>query len=713
MNASAAYTGVNLLKTPLKILLLLVSYLFTPVIGPMAQDTAGIDAGPSDIMQMVIERIAEESPSTEEEIDLPFISGIQPHTSISLNSADEEALRNILGLTDGQIQNLVRYRKRYGPLLSIYELPLIDAFDSATVDRIKSLVSSGNDIETDHIPLKRLLKAARQEMLMRMSGTLERSIGYHASSGDAEGTASGTRYPGSPCYLLVRYRFQAFDRIKAGVSAEKDAGEEFFKGSQKQGFDFYSAFLQLNRFGPLKRLIAGDYQVDFGQGLTISTGTRFSNWLEASQGIRAARGIYTHSGTSECRFMRGVAATAALGPLELTAFISYRHRDASGCRYDPVDSSLLSVSSLTETGLHRTASEILKKGLVKESIYGGHVSLKKSWFEIGATVYRSLWDADLRKQDAPYDHFGFAGRSNTNAGVDARMTGRFLNLFGEAALSANGAVAAIAGVSCKPLADLSWTLIYRNYPPAYHDLLCQALGANSENANEKGIFMAITAKVSGDVSLQAYADIYRFPWLKYAVTAPSQGHEYSCQINWQPSGHASMYLLFREKYAPADSQEPSSDINRPEPSLKDHIRFNLTYELLHLVKFQSRMEWALNKRAVGLRTCGYLFFQEATFKAMKKKVGVTFRYALFDTGSYDDRIYCYENDVLYASSAPSYFDRGTRILLLLRAGITKNMDLWVRLTRTDYLNKSSVSSGLDEISGTAKTDIKLQFRWRL
>jgi hypothetical protein len=713
MNASAACTFFNPLCTPLKILLLVASHLFIPVTGLEAQDTAITDAGSSDAMQMVIERLAEESQSAEEEIDIPFISDAQPHIAISLNSADENALRNILGLTDGQIENLVRYRKRYGPLLSIYELPLIDAFDSATVDRIKSLVSSANDIVTDHIPLRRLLKAARQEMLVRMSGTLERSKGYYASTGDPEGMTSGTRYPGNPFNLLVRYRFQAFDRIKAGVSAEKDAGEEFFKGSQKQGFDFYSAFLQLNHFGTLKRLIAGDYQVDFGQGLTISTGTRFSNWLEASQGVRAARGIYPHSGTSECRFMRGLAATASVGPLELTAFISCRHRDASGCLYDPVDSSLLSVSSLTETGLHRTTNEILKKGLVKECICGGHVSLKKSWFEIGTTAYRSLWDADLRKQDAPYDHFCFTGRSNTNAGLDARVIGRFLNLFGEVSMSVNGAVAAIAGVSCKPLADMSWTLIYRNYPPDYHNLLCQALGANSENANEKGIFMAITARVSGDVSLQAYADVYRFPWLKYAVTAPSYGHEYSGQINWQPSGHASMYLLFRQKYALADLRESSSAIDRPEPSLKDHIRFNMIYDLLHFVKLQSRMEWTLNKQTKGSRTCGYLFFQEATFKAMKKKVGVTFRYALFDTGSYDDRIYCYENDVLYASSAPAYFDRGTRILVLLRAGIVKNLDLWVRLTRTDFLNKPTVGSGLDEISGTAKTDIKLQFRWKL
>jgi hypothetical protein len=271
----------------------------------------------------------------------------------------------------------------------------------------------------------------------------------------------------------------------------------------------------------------------------------------------------------------------------------------------------------------------------------------------------------------------------------------------------------IAGMSCKPFSDLSWTLIYRYYPPSYHDFWCQALGANSENANEMGLFMGMTGQLTRIMSVQVYADIFRFPWLKYTVSAPSFGQEYSFQVSCQLSDNTMMYFIYRRKCTLADHQEPSLVIDQPEELLKDHFRFNLAYTLMHFLKLQSRMERSCYGRSGDTKTNGYLFFQELSFNARKKKLGITFRYALFDTETHDDRIYAYESDVLSASSAPAFYDRGTRILLLTRLGIGKNMDLWIRLTRTDYLGKTSVGSGLDEIRGPAKTDIKLQIRWRL
>ncbi|MBL0144814.1 MAG: hypothetical protein IPP48_02690 [Chitinophagaceae bacterium] len=49
---------------------------------------------------------------------------------------------------------------------------------------------------------------------------------------------------------------------------EKDAGEQFFKGNQKQGFDFYSTHLFARNIGIVKALALGDFTVNMGQGLT-------------------------------------------------------------------------------------------------------------------------------------------------------------------------------------------------------------------------------------------------------------------------------------------------------------------------------------------------------------------------------------------------------------------------------------------------------------
>ncbi len=51
---------------------------------------------------------------------------------------------------------------------------------------------------------------------------------------------------------------------------EKDAGEEFFTGSNKQGFDYYSGHFYLKNISQNVHSVAlGDFQVYFGQGLTI------------------------------------------------------------------------------------------------------------------------------------------------------------------------------------------------------------------------------------------------------------------------------------------------------------------------------------------------------------------------------------------------------------------------------------------------------------
>jgi len=69
-----------------------------------------------------------------------------------------------------------------------------------------------------------------------------------------------TRYEGDANKLYLRY-FHAYENnFSIGVTAEKDAGESFFKKSNQQGFDFYSAhFFLKNINATLSRLVIGDF----------------------------------------------------------------------------------------------------------------------------------------------------------------------------------------------------------------------------------------------------------------------------------------------------------------------------------------------------------------------------------------------------------------------------------------------------------------------
>ncbi len=54
---------------------------------------------------------------------------------VNINTADENTLR-LIGLDDFQINSLKRYIKETHPLLTIYEIPLINGFSEQTLNQI-------------------------------------------------------------------------------------------------------------------------------------------------------------------------------------------------------------------------------------------------------------------------------------------------------------------------------------------------------------------------------------------------------------------------------------------------------------------------------------------------------------------------------------------------------------------------------------------------
>ena len=83
-----------------------------------------------------------------------------------------------------------------------------------------------------------------------------------------------------------------------------------------------------------------------------------------------------------------------------------------------------------------------------------------------------------------------------------------------------------------------------------------------------------------------------------------------------------------------------------------------------------------------------------------------------ETGSYNSRIYAYENDVLFSYTVPPLSGKGFRYYFNLNYDITRNMTAWLRLARTVYADATSTGSGYDEIEGSHKTDFRVQVLFR-
>lgn len=112
------------------------------------------------------------------------------------------------------------------------------------------------------------------------------------------------------------------------------------------------------------------------------------------------------------------------------------------------------------------------------------------------------------------------------------------------------------------------------------------------------------------------------------------------------------------------------------------------------------------KREAETQT-GYLIYQDIFYKP-GSSFSATLRYALFQTDSYDSRLYEYENDIPGSYSIPSFYDRGSRSYILLNYSVTKYVEMWLRYAQTFYDNKEVISEGsLSEIQGNTKSDIKV------
>ncbi|NNC82110.1 MAG: helix-hairpin-helix domain-containing protein, partial [Flavobacteriales bacterium] len=107
-----------------------------------------------------------------------------------------------------------------------------------------------------------------------------------------------------------------------------------------------------------------------------------------------------------------------------------------------------------------------------------------------------------------------------------------------------------------------------------------------------------------------------------------------------------------------------------------------------------------------------ILYQDLLFRRKDFPVDLTLRYALFDTEDFDARLYAYENDVLYFYSIPAYSGTGVRYYAVVRVRLGRDLDLYVKYARWRYSDRETISSGLTEIQGNTRTDLRMQIRWQ-
>jgi DNA uptake protein ComE-like DNA-binding protein len=663
------------------------------------------------IIQTKIEELSESSTNDLDFSDLGDRLDELTNHPININQATEDELRQIPFLTQNQINNLITYRETYGELLSAYEFQSIDGFDSATIQQILPWITVSNIEKHHRVKFKELFTKGRWNLLLRYQQILQEQQGYSVHDSVLR-KSPDEGYPGAPQKYWFRLNYDYFDKISVGVTGEKDPGEEFFKGSQPYGMDFYSGYFALKNTGFLKSLIIGNFNADFGQGLTLGSALSFGALPSSGNMRRYAGGVRPSLGINENTFLRGIAANVKINNISISAFYSRHKRDANIISTDSLTGDVREVSSFQETGYHRLPEELSEKNAIREVIYGGNINFRNGFFSAGMTCFHSDWNAAYSPTEKPYSRYQFSGRSNLNLGLDFQFIFRTIYGFGEISRSINGGMAWLAGIQVNPDPNVKFSMIYRDYQPSYQNQISNAIGQNSKNANEKGLILNISSRLNSKMGIYAYIDIYKFPWLKYRTDFLSNGSEVAVQVDYNPAKTVIMFLRYRIKSGQIN--ESSDKTMKPWINIRrQSLRYQTNWQINPFIILNNRLEIVYSTGETMDPEYGYIISQDVSIRPKKIPCVVSLRYALFNTDSYETRIFTYENDVRYGFSVPALEGTGIRIFLLLSWKPYRFLELWFRYAQTFYSDRNVIGTGLETINGNTKSEIKIQAMIRL
>lgn len=587
---------------------------------------------------------------------------------LNINTASVEELLQLPFLSEAQIEQIHAYIYLHGQMQTIAELRLVPLLDEVTRRRISYFVYAEPQKQEEG---KSLFGQLRHDFSTRLDLPLYHRKGHQVSAGG---------YRGDPLYSQLRYALGNRRHFKLHVRLEKDAGERFY--------DSYGLSAMLQDVGILSQAVVGDYRVGFGEGLVMGGSTWCS---KSAPPLKLQGGIRPMTSQDETNFMRGAAVTLRLTKqLRLSAFASYRKRDATLTEAGEVQTLLTS-------GYHRTETEWARRRNVGSAVLGGNVQWYAKGFHLGATGYWQHFGRRLNPGTQQYRAIYPKGKSFGSAGINYGYIYNRLSLAGETAYSS-------AGDGWATLHRASYTLgkgyvlsaVQRFYAYQFHSFYANALSENSSTQNESGVLLHFQGEPVSGLQLMAYADFFYHPWPRYRMTHSSTGQEFMVQGTYAVArGHALMARYQLKRKEMGDVMEP-------------HHRVKLQWmgEPSAQWRWQTTAAW----HSV-LGSNGVMLTQGARCSLRKPSLSLNGQFGWFHTDNYLSRLHVYHPTIYSNVSSASYYGHG---LFAVVACKWKSADgKWMlegRYGMAHYFDRAEQSSGLQTIFSPWKNDLSFVFR---
>lgn len=635
---------------------------------------------------------------------------------IDINSAGYEELRQLFMLSERQISNVLRYRRAYGKIYSIYELQYIDGFERPLIEALADFIRFDQRTEKPSGILPQFDHSARHQWLMRYGRILERRRGFTAPDTLADGRLS-SRYAGDPGHYFMRHRVQKRGDYSLGFTLENDPGESLrWNPSQHwYGPDFVSAHYSIENRGALKNLIIGDFNFQSGHGLIFGPLFRMGKGDEPVRTLRPApSGFKPYTSVYEYVPFRGISASLSQGIWTLHTFYSSIRRSSSPMVEEATDSEGFLTGNLRSSGLHRTPGELAGRKNLKEESAGFSLAMmpgSQGNLQMGIQAVGTKFDKEVVPIRRRYNQFAFQGQEQINYGFYLNYRVGDLLCFSEWAANTRGGTALLIGMLGNLGRSIEASLLYRNYSPLYNSFYGNAFGESAGNSNEEGIFMGIKYMPLRGLTLKAWSDYFRFPWLRYRIDAPSYGHDASFVMHYDWGERLRIRLQYRNRERwrniPGVFDAP---LHTPLPANATSARSDISLAATENLWLHTRFRWSrFEQNATYSR--GFLLAQDVEYA--NKQWMIAARMAIFDTDDFDSRQFVYERDVLYFFAVPAFHRRGVRYYITTRLHANSTYSFWLKWAQTRFTDQKFIGSGLDRIEGNTRTDVRLMCRIKI
>lgn len=540
-----------------------------------------------DVLEDIFHQLSEDGEWSYEEIEEELLSIAQ--NPMNLNEVTSEDLNRLMFLNDEQIDAILMYQYQYG-FNEIYELQLIGCLKDYEIrNLLPFVVVKPKQSSASKLYFREVFHYARHEVTVRL---------------DARNMED---YSGDPVYGKLRYRFNYQNRVQAGLTVDRAAGAPWEKVN-------YGGYIQLKDMGPMKTIVAGNYQANFGYGLVVGSPFKRgkSTYIQSTAGTDEGLKKFGSVGDSYNHF-HGVGATARIKWADVSAFYSMR-------------------SEKEDTWEH---------------VLGVNATARWKKLKVGVTAVEKIWDNA---------HAVVAAQAVMGANV--RYNWGKVDVWGEVAASQGEkwGWGTIMGLRLNPISDLNLLAIYRYYSPEYDNVYANALCSKTHVCDEHGGYLGVEYNRLRNWQLSLFGDVWK------------DGYEVMAQADFRSPKDYLMHMRGRAK--------------RKNEIDTYSARWNGVWEL-----GQWKLRTQLDANIVYAKAeCSYglSVFQDVEYRFAQVPIVLQFRAQAFDAREWNNRVYMYENDVLYAYAIPFVYGLGGRFWLNARYKINDTFSLYIRLSETVY-----------------------------